>query len=246
MLITSRRRSDVYDVEVAVELLGEREAADLLQSWGGSYAADREAAEAICRRVDYLPLAVTLAGSYLHESEETAAGYLAWLEEAGLAALGDGHHRQESVRVLFRKSLAEVALWASEAPDIMAVLGRLALAPATARGTGGGAGNGCQRAAPALGQAGRLPPPCAARTATTRSPTPCVHEYAGELAGYDSGERWSGWRATTTRFAQTRQRRRACPATPCSTTARPHIMALLPRLEKAERWAALNESGLGH
>jgi hypothetical protein len=126
VLVTSRARKDALAARQDVEPLEAADAVDLLRKWGGDRAADTPATQQICHMVGRLPLAVRLAGRYLAETGESAAGYLEWLRETPLDALNHGQRRQESVRVLLEKSLAQVS---GAARQVLAVVGLLALAP---------------------------------------------------------------------------------------------------------------------
>ena len=126
VLVTSRARKDALAARQDVEPLETTDAVELLRKWGGDRATDTAATRRICHLVGRLPLAVRLAGRYLAETGETAAEYLDWLRETPLDALDHGGRRQESVRVLLEKSLAQVS---DTAREVLAVVGLLALAP---------------------------------------------------------------------------------------------------------------------
>jgi tetratricopeptide (TPR) repeat protein len=126
VLVTSRARGDAVARRQDVEPLEADDAVKLLRKWGGHGAADDTAAARICELSGYLPLAVRLAGRYLDQTGETAAEYLAWLEETPLEALDHGERRLESVDVLLERSLAQVSEGACR---VLGVVGLLALAP---------------------------------------------------------------------------------------------------------------------
>jgi len=126
VLVTSRARRDALATRQDVEPLEATDAVELLRKWGGDRAADTHATRQICQLVGRLPLAVRLAGRYLAETGESAAGYLEWLRETPLDALDHGQRRHQSVRVLLEKSLAQVS---DAARQVLAVVGLLALAP---------------------------------------------------------------------------------------------------------------------
>jgi len=126
VLVTSRSRQDAVAERQDVKLLEPEDAVELLRAWGKGQAADEAAARRICEVVGRLPLAVRLVGRYLDQTEEPAAQYLAWLEEAPIQALSHGEHREESVELLLERSLEQVSEGARRA---LAVVGLLALAP---------------------------------------------------------------------------------------------------------------------
>ena len=126
VLVTSRKRSDAVAAPQPINPLPSAKAVTLLRAWGRTQVDDETAAQAICRLVGGLPLAVRLVGRYLTEQGETATEYLAWLQETPLQALNQGQRRDESVPYLIERSLAEVSVAANE---VLAVTGLLALAP---------------------------------------------------------------------------------------------------------------------
>lgn len=126
VLVTSRKRKDAVDERQDIPPLPTGEAVKLLQAWGKKQAADIEAAEQICKMVGWLPLAVRLVGKYLDQTLDTAAEYLAWLQETPLKALDQGRQRLDSVSILLQESLAQVS---ETARQVLGVVGLLALAP---------------------------------------------------------------------------------------------------------------------
>src|SRR5690606_29053351 len=106
VLVTSRRRADVFETGIEVERLPAADALALLRALAGAFAADETAAAEVCELVGNLPLALRVAGRYLFRRGEYAAEYAAWLREAGLAALDFGARRRESVPVLLDRSVA--------------------------------------------------------------------------------------------------------------------------------------------
>ena len=108
VLITTRRHHDAPGHWHDIAPLPSLKAVELLQAWGGDFAADESAAIRICELVGGLPLAVTLAGKYLAQRQQDAADYLAWLRATPLAALDFGQRQRDSVPVLLERSLAQV------------------------------------------------------------------------------------------------------------------------------------------
>lgn len=125
VLVTSRKRSDAVAAPQPIKPLPAAKAITLLRAWGGEQVDD-EVAQAICRLVGGLPLAVRLVGRYLTANGETATEYLTWLRETPLQALNQGQRRDESVPYLIERSLADIS---DAANWVLAVTGLLALAP---------------------------------------------------------------------------------------------------------------------
>jgi tetratricopeptide (TPR) repeat protein len=127
VLLTSRRRADAPDPAYRLDLqpLPEPEAVSVVQAFGGEQAADVTATSRICERVGNLPLALRLVGRYLAEQEEEASEYLTWLEQTPLSALDQGTSRQESVRVLLKRSTIQHSVTAQQ---ILHFVGLLAVA----------------------------------------------------------------------------------------------------------------------
>lgn len=126
VLITSRDRNDIYDIEINVSPLPIENSITLLKAWGKQWASDETAARTICELVGNLALAVRLVGAYLHQRNEFAAEYLEWLRTSPLQALDFGERRDKSIPILLEKSVAQVS---SEAQSALAIHGCLALAP---------------------------------------------------------------------------------------------------------------------
>jgi tetratricopeptide (TPR) repeat protein len=234
VLITSRARRDVHDDVIELIELDEAQAVALLQAWGGPRAADGAAARAIVERLGYLPLAVTLAGGYLQESQTDADEYLAWLRATPLEALDHGHRRGRSVPLLLDKSLAEVG---ETAREVVAVLGALALAPI-----------GVEPVAAALAQpAAALRQPLAElvgysllrRDGGYRLVHALLHEYARERLAVAPAA-LARLAEYYNQFARV-HREEGPPGYRLLDAQRAHIMALLPRLKAAALWIELND-----
>ncbi len=126
LLITSRKKEDVFDIGYPVKRLDIDDAEAVLAGWAAGQAGDDRQSREICELVGNLPLAIRLAGRYMATRGLMAGEYLDWLQETGLEALDFGNRREESVRVLMARSVAQVA---EEARQALAVTGVLALAP---------------------------------------------------------------------------------------------------------------------
>jgi len=124
VLVTSRRRADAPDPSYRLDLqpLAEQEAVSVVQAFGGEQAADTTATSRICAFVGNLPLALRLVGRYLAEQEEEASEYLTWLEQTPLSALDQGTSRQESVRVLLKRSTIQLSVAAQQILHLVGLL----------------------------------------------------------------------------------------------------------------------------
>ena len=128
VLVTSQQRADAPDPAYRLDLrpLPEGEAVTVVQRWGKQRAANAAITAQICQIVGNLPLALSLVGRYLEQSEEEAADYLRWLQETPLAALHQGASHRESVPLLLERSVTRVS---EDARRILTVIGFLAFAP---------------------------------------------------------------------------------------------------------------------
>jgi tetratricopeptide (TPR) repeat protein len=125
VIVTTQKRESVSDRR-EIETLLPQDAEALLQAWAGDMAQDLEPLSQISQLVGNLPLALRLAGAYMGEEKEPAAQYLKWLENTPLEALDFGERKNQSVRVLFKKSLDQVS---ELAVNILSIAGVLAFAP---------------------------------------------------------------------------------------------------------------------
>ncbi|MDD2836518.1 MAG: tetratricopeptide repeat protein, partial [Methanothrix sp.] len=126
VLITTRRRSDAPEEPSDLLPLPEDKAVELLQSWGGSMAADEKISRSICNLLGCLPLAIFLAGRYLAHRRQIARDYLAWLKETPLEALDRGKRQHQSIPLLMEHSLEHVS---DQALSCLGLAGVLAMKP---------------------------------------------------------------------------------------------------------------------
>ncbi|MCP4514438.1 MAG: hypothetical protein GY824_04300, partial [Delftia sp.] len=128
ILITSRKLKDAAAQRQDMHPLNIPDAVELLNKWGAEWSADQAAAQAICKLIGGLPLAVRLVGRYLNQTPETATEYLKWLQTTPLEALDPDQeqHRLESVPWLLARSLEQVS---PQARQVLALVGQLALMP---------------------------------------------------------------------------------------------------------------------
>ncbi len=126
VLVTSQKHSDAAAEWQDIDPLPTPQAMELLQSWCPSSTIDDDTGKRICERLGGLALAVRLAGRYMNETSESAADYLAWLQDSPLEALNHGKRRLKSVPLLLERSIARLSEPSRKA---LFVTGLLALAP---------------------------------------------------------------------------------------------------------------------
>lgn len=232
-LQTSRKRKDARGGQrLDLEPLSAAHSVDLLQNLAGSLA-EEPAAKAIAHSVGYLPLALQLAGYHMDEQNMPAVEFLAALERSPLRELDQGKRRLQSVPVLLEKSLAQLPL---EATRLLAVAGRLALAPLSPDSLAAAlevdADDLRHYLYPLVDYGILLRDDDLLEIAHA-----LIHTYASRHLEVDSG--------TLTRLAhfysglcaEAWERGRQAYST--LEVARPHVMALLPHLQEAQAWDAL-------
>jgi hypothetical protein len=108
VLITSRKKTDAGPLRLDLQPLPDEQAEEVLRAWGGD-ADDRESIERISALLGGWPVALRLAGHYLHSTGEPAVDYLRWLEQEPFKELGDGEqHQAENAALLLQRSVAQV------------------------------------------------------------------------------------------------------------------------------------------
>ena len=108
VLITTRKKSDCGPLRWDLQALPDEEAEEVLRAWGGD-AGDQEAIEQIAKLLGGWPVALRLAGRYLHSTGEPATDYLRWLQEEPFKELGDSEeHQRDNAALLLRRSTAQV------------------------------------------------------------------------------------------------------------------------------------------
>ena len=126
VLITSRKKTDAGPLRLDLQSLPGDQAEEVLRAWGGD-ADDRESIERISALLGGWPVALRLAGHYLHSTGEPAADYLRWLEQEPFKELGHGEqHHAENAALLLRRSVAQVG---EDARLVLGLAGCLAFAP---------------------------------------------------------------------------------------------------------------------
>ncbi|XCN75146.1 MAG: tetratricopeptide repeat protein [Candidatus Electrothrix aestuarii] len=108
VLVTTRKKSDCGPFRWDLQALPDDEAEEVLRAWGGQ-AGDQEAIEQIAELLGGWPVALRLAGHYLHSTGEPATDYLRWLQEEPFKELGESEeHQRDNAALLLRRSTAQV------------------------------------------------------------------------------------------------------------------------------------------
>ena len=127
VLITSQNIDDAFGDCYDIKVLELNDAVKLLLSWSKikDEVDNKKNLERICELVGCLPLAICLAGRYIHRKKKTSDEYLKWLETAPLDALDNMKRKGklESIAVLLKRSLKQVS---KDAINILATASILA------------------------------------------------------------------------------------------------------------------------
>ena len=108
VLITTRKKSDCGPLRWDLQALPDAQAEEVLRAWGGQ-AGDQKAIEQIAKLLGGWPVALRLAGHYLHSTGEPATDYLRWLQEEPFKELGESEeHQRDNAALLLRRSTAQV------------------------------------------------------------------------------------------------------------------------------------------
>ncbi|XCN74941.1 MAG: tetratricopeptide repeat protein [Candidatus Electrothrix aestuarii] len=108
VLITTRDRLDARGTLVPVRPLKEQPAEQVFRLHSNT-DADATTVQGICKLLDGWPLALRIAGQYLHSTVGDAAEYLEWLEEAPFEELGSGKHQNENAALLLERSMTRMS-----------------------------------------------------------------------------------------------------------------------------------------
>ncbi|WPD23905.1 MAG: tetratricopeptide repeat protein [Candidatus Electrothrix scaldis] len=108
VLITTRDRLDARGTLVPVSPLKEQPAEQVFRLHSNT-DADATTVQGICKLLDGWPLALRIAGQYLHSTVGDAAEYLEWLEEAPFEELGSGKHQNENAALLLERSMTRMS-----------------------------------------------------------------------------------------------------------------------------------------
>lgn len=108
VLITTRKKSDCGPLRLDLQPLPDEQSEDVLRAWGGE-AGQQDAIEEIAELLGGWPVALRLAGHYLHSRGEPATDYLRWLEEEPFKELGESEeHQRDNAALLLARSTAQV------------------------------------------------------------------------------------------------------------------------------------------
>ena len=123
VLITTRRKSDCGPLRWDLQALPDDQAQEVLRAWGGE-AGEQEAIEQIAELLGGWPVALRLAGHYLHSTGEPATDYLRWLEQEPFRELGEREeHQRDNAALLLARSTAQVG---DDARLVLGLAGTLA------------------------------------------------------------------------------------------------------------------------
>ena len=126
VLITSRKKTDAGPLRLDLQPLPSEQAEEVLRAWGGD-ADDRDSIERISALLGGWPVALRIAGHYLHSTGEPATAYLRWLEEEPLRELAVSEvHQAENAALLLQRSAAQVG---EDSRLVLGLAGCLAFAP---------------------------------------------------------------------------------------------------------------------
>jgi tetratricopeptide (TPR) repeat protein len=116
VLISSRKREDVYGEGHELERFPNEEAVLLLQKIAGRFAQPTPAAQELCALVANLPLAVQLVGRFLYMRQEPAAEYVTWLKNAPMRQVHLKTGRENSLPLFYQRTFDQLV------PEMQAVL----------------------------------------------------------------------------------------------------------------------------
>ena len=130
VLITTRRKSDCGPLRLDLPPLPDEQAQEVLRAWG-EVRGDAATVQQICHKLGGWPVALRLAGHYLHSTGEPATDYLRWLEQEPLKELAlNEAHQADNAALLLKRSVAQVS---DDARFALRIIGTLASAPFTER-----------------------------------------------------------------------------------------------------------------
>lgn len=126
LLMTSRDAQEAGAGRLKVLVMKPDKAMELLQAWGGEAVIDPTVANKISMLLGGLPLAIRIAGHFLRSSGQSAAAYLAWLEETPLESMAHRERKFMNVPLLLEHSLDQLS---DTAIEVLGIAGGLAFAP---------------------------------------------------------------------------------------------------------------------
>uniref|UniRef100_UPI004056A702 NB-ARC domain-containing protein n=1 Tax=Candidatus Electrothrix sp. TaxID=2170559 RepID=UPI004056A702 len=126
VLITTRKKSDCGPLRLDLQPLSDEQSEDVLRAWTGE-SREQEAIEEIAELLGGWPVALRLAGHYLHSTGEPAADYLRWLQvELLMEKAQNGKNRAVGLDGIIQRSVDQLS---KEARLALEIIGVLAFAP---------------------------------------------------------------------------------------------------------------------
>ena len=125
-LITTRKRTDCGTLRLDLPPLPEDQAEEVLRAYS-KVTGEEEAIQGIEKILGGWPVALRIAGHYLHSTGEPAADYLRWLKKRPFRKLRtSGEHQKDNAALLLERSAEQVS---ADAVQVLRLAGVLAFAP---------------------------------------------------------------------------------------------------------------------
>jgi tetratricopeptide (TPR) repeat protein len=126
VLITTRKRTDCGPLRLDLPPLPEEQAKEVLRAYS-QVTGEEEAIQGIEKILGGWPVALRIAGHYLHSTGEPAADYLRWLKKRPFRKLRTGdEHQKDNAALLLERSVEQVS---TDAVAVLRLAGVLAFAP---------------------------------------------------------------------------------------------------------------------
>ncbi|XCN74497.1 MAG: tetratricopeptide repeat protein [Candidatus Electrothrix aestuarii] len=126
VLITTRKRTDCGALRLDLPPLPEEQAEEVLRAYS-QVTGEEEAIQGIEKILGGWPVALRIAGHYLHSTGEPATDYLRWLQKRPFRKLQTGdRHQQDNAALLLERSVEQVN---PDAVQVLRLAGVLAFAP---------------------------------------------------------------------------------------------------------------------
>ena len=126
VLIITRNNKQVVNKEYEIHLvsLPLEHAISILQYWAEEpFVANKEfAAQLVCELVGSLPLALKIAGKYMHSTKQNVEELAEWLVTSPLEALDHGNRQSQSIPTLLKKSIEVMSQEAQRALGLVGIL----------------------------------------------------------------------------------------------------------------------------
>ncbi len=126
VLITTRKRTDCGSLRLDLPPLPEDQAEEVLRAYS-KVTGEEEAIQGIEKILGGWPVALRIAGHYLHSTGEPATDYLRWLKKRPFRKLRTGgEHQKDNAALLLERSVEQVS---ADAVAVLRLAGVLAFAP---------------------------------------------------------------------------------------------------------------------